>query len=65
MKSKFLLCASGALLGALALMIISEPTALCIGIVSMLCVIGYASIGLGIKYYNALLNQLYSHRSRH
>lgn len=53
MKSKFLLCASGALVGALALMIISEPTALCIGIVSMLCVIGYASIGLGIKYYNA------------
>ena len=55
MKSlKFLLCAGVALLGALALMLTLEPTALCIGIVSMLCVIGYASLlGLGIKYYNA------------
>lgn len=53
MKSKFLLCAGGALFGALILMIISEPTALCIDIVSMLCVIGYASLSLVIKYYNA------------
>jgi len=53
MKSKFLLCAGGALLGALVLMRTSEPTALCIGIVSMLCVIGYASLGFCIKYYNA------------
>ena len=53
MKSlKFLLCTGGALLGVLALMPTSEPTALCIGIVSMLCVIGYASLFLGIKHYN-------------
>lgn len=54
MKSlKLLLCASGALIGALILMLTSEPTALCIGIVSMFCVIGYASLGFCIKYYNA------------
>ena len=53
MKSlNFLLCAGSALLGALALMLTSEPTSLCIGIVSMLCVIGYASLLLGIKHYN-------------
>ena len=51
MKSlKFLLCAGGALLGTLALMLTSEPTALCVGIVSILCVIGYASLSLGIKH---------------
>ena len=51
MKSlKFLLCAGWALLGALALMLTSEPTALCLGIVSMLCVIGYASLSLSIKH---------------
>lgn len=54
MKSlKFLLCAGVALLGALALMLTSEPTALCIGIVLMLCIASVPSIGLGIKYYNA------------
>ena len=54
MKSlKFLLCAGGALLLALALMITSEPTALYIGIVSMLCLASVPSIGLGVKYYNA------------
>lgn len=55
MKSlKFLLCAVVALSGALALILASDPTAVSISFVSILCVIGYASLlDLGIKYYNA------------
>lgn len=54
MKSlKLLLYAAGALIGALALMLTSEPTTVSISIVSMLCLSGLTSLGLGIKYYNA------------
>ena len=54
MKSlKFLLCAGGALSGALILMRTLEPTTVSISIVSTLCLTSFTSIGFGIKYYNA------------
>lgn len=54
MKSlKLLSYAYGALIGALILMLASDPTTASISIVSTLCLSGLTSLGLGIKYYNA------------